>query len=231
MGNFFEVHHRLIGKENQKIIETSKVVIVGVGGLGCTVAQNIVRLGVADILLIDSDTIETSNLPRQILFSENDIGYCKAEIAKQKLATFSSKTNIRVEVDRFTNDNGKSFLKNADVVIDCTDNYVSRYAISKASKELNIPMIYGGVHQFEGQIGVFNYKGSKSFHEAFPNIESLIVNETCEASGVLPFVVQIVGAMQVAEFYKIRVENKEVLNNKLLCINTVTGKQRILKIC
>lgn len=228
MENLFEVHHRLIGKENQKIIESSKVTIVGVGGLGCIVAQNIVRLGVPIVTLIDSDKIETSNLPRQVLFNKNDVGNYKAKIAKLKLDAFSSKAKIKI--DNFTYNNGKKLLDDSDVVIDCTDNYISRYAISRSSKELGIPMIYGGVNGFEGQVGVFNYKGSKSFHEAFPNIDNLIKNETCDASGVLPFVVQIIGALQVTEFYKIQLKESNVLNNKLLCLNTITGNQRILKV-
>ncbi|MEM6517202.1 MAG: HesA/MoeB/ThiF family protein [Bacteroidota bacterium] len=230
MENLFEVHNRLIGKKSQTIIQTSKVTIIGVGGLGCTVAQNIVRLGVANVLLVDSDKIETSNLPRQILFNKNDVGNYKAEIAKQKLDAFSPKTKIKIEVDNFTYGNGKRLLSNSDVIIDCTDNYPSRYAISKSSKELNIPMVYGGVKAFEGQVGVFNYKGSKSFHEAFPKIDNLMRNETCEASGVLPFVVQIIGAMQVAEFFKIRMEDESVLINSLLCVNTLTGTRRVLKL-
>lgn len=228
MESLFEVHHRLIGKENQKIIQASNVTIVGVGGLGCAVAENVVRLGVANVVLIDSGKIKTSNLPRQPLFNENEVGQYKVQIAREKLSKFSSNTKIRIELDTFTSTNGKPMLKQSDVVIDCTDNFTSRYAISKIAKALNIPMIYGGVNGFEGQIGVFNYQGSKSFHEAFPNFEHLLESDNCKASGVLPFVVQIVGAMQVAEFYKICLDQNNVCNNILRCINILTGNQRFI---
>jgi adenylyltransferase/sulfurtransferase len=91
-------------------------------------------------------------------------------------------------------------------------------------------MIFGGVQGFEGQVGVFNYKNSRPFHHIFQNINSLLKVENCEASGVLPFVVQTVANYQVIECYKIICNENNVLNNQLLCINTLSNKSRILKL-
>lgn len=230
MKHLFEVNYRVIGQENQTKISNTKIAVIGVGGLGCSVAHGLVQMGVKHLTLIDSDTVELSNLPRQILFTEKDIGKFKASIAKEKLIPHINKPKIKAFTENFTSKKGSLLIPDADIVVDCTDNYISRFAISHIASELNIPMVYGGVNQFEGQVGVFNYKGSRPFHKVFPNIEHLVEQENCSASGVLPFVVQIIGSLQVAEVFKLITNHKNVLNNKLLCFHTLTGKQRILSL-
>ncbi|MEM9681402.1 MAG: HesA/MoeB/ThiF family protein, partial [Bacteroidota bacterium] len=197
MSAFFQVNHKLIGEEKQQKIASSHVAIVGVGGLGCTVAMGLVRLGVKTLTLIDSDTIEPSNVPRQLLFNHNDVDQPKVRVAKQRLSLIFEDIDIHVHEDFIDNKNGLDYLKTSDLVIDCTDNYLARYTISKSCKTLNIPMIYGGVNKFEGQIGVFNFNSNRAFHDIFPNITELIKHEDCSSSGVLPFVVQHIGNLQV----------------------------------
>ncbi len=230
MEHLYEVQKSLIGQEHHKVMQSSYAVVVGVGGLGCCVLQSLVRLGVNKITLIDGDTVEASNLPRQVLFDGKDIGRPKVECAKEKLSQFSAKLSLKLHQTYLNSENGKDLLEGHQAVFDCTDNYASRYAISKTCKRLNIPIIYGGVHGFEGQVGVFNYNNSKSFHEAFPDFKRLVEEESCGASGVLPSVVQIVGNYQVIEFFKLKTNSDTILNNKLLCINTLTAQQRILKL-
>lgn len=228
MEDFFEVHHRLIGKENQDSIAATKIAVVGVGGLGCVVAQQLIRLGVKQLTLIDADTVELSNLPRQVLFTQNDVGVAKVDVAKAQLHLFKNDCAIIRKKTHLDSKNAVSLLSESDIVVDCTDSYSSRFAISKACETLNLPMIFGGVDQYEGQVGVFHYKGSKPFHEVFPNLTTLLQQETCEASSVLPFVVNTIGSLQVAEVFKIIIDHDDVLNNALLCVNVLSGKQRIL---
>ena len=230
MKDLFEVHEQLIGKDQQAKIRESKVAIIGIGGLGCTVAQGLIRLGIGQLSLCDLDKVELSNLPRQSLFGLEDIGKYKVDSAKEKLLTFPSKPNVKAYKDNFTTKTGKEILQNTDIVVDCTDNISSRYAISKVTEQLGLPMVYGGVDKFQGQVAVFNYKGSKPFHKAFPKLEELLETESCKSSGVLPFVVQILGQYQVAEVFKIITMHKDVLNNRLLSINLLSGKSRILKL-
>ncbi len=230
MSSFFEVHHKLIGEDSQANISSSHIAIVGIGGLGCSVAMGLVRLGVKNLTLMDHDEIEASNIPRQILFDHSDVGFSKVTVAKQKLSQIFDDLNIATIKVSISAKNGTNHLNGADIVIDCTDNHIARYAISRCCETLDIPMIYGGVEGFNGQVGVFSLHGSKPFHVLFPKVEALVSNEQCNASGVLPFVVQSVGNLQVIEAYKIIRDEDNILNNRLLCINVLTGKQRIINL-
>jgi len=206
------------------------IAIIGLGGLGCSVANGLIRLGVKNLTLIDPDIIQSSNIPRQILFNQDDVGQSKVQIAKKRLLKIFDGINILIFEDFITNKTGPEYLKKSDLVIDCTDNYLARHAISKSCKIVNKPMIYGGVEKFEGQVGVFNLNGSSSFHESFPNIQDLIKQDNCSSSGVLPFVVQHIANIQVIEAYKIICNEDNILTNQLLCINVLSGKQRIVNL-
>ncbi|WP_262890386.1 HesA/MoeB/ThiF family protein [Winogradskyella helgolandensis] len=230
MTSFFEVHEKCIGKEKMHHLKNSRIAIVGLGGLGCSVAMGLTRLGIQNLVLADNDHIERSNVARQILFTKSHIGASKVQTAKDALLEIFDDLNITCIQDYITTQNGINILKSADIIVDCTDNYIARYAISKTCESINKPMIFGGVQGFEGQVGVFNYKNSKPFHHTFQNINSLLKVENCEASGVLPFVVQTVANYQVIECYKIICNENNVLNNQLLCINTLSNKSRILKL-
>nr|WP_321225272.1 HesA/MoeB/ThiF family protein [uncultured Psychroserpens sp.] len=230
MSSIFEVQDKLIGKTKSQQLKNSRIAIVGLGGLGCSVAMGIVRLGINNLVLIDNDKIEVSNIPRQILFEKKDIGHSKIVTAKQQLLDIFEDLTINCIDDFITVSNGTKLLENVDIVIDCTDNYMARYAVSKTCLSLKIPMIYGGVQAFEGQIGTFNYNKSKPFHILFPNLNTLLLEEKCEASGVLPFVVQTVANLQIIEAYKIICGEQNVLSNQLLCINTLSNKSRIINL-
>lgn len=228
MTSFFEVHEKCIGKEKIDLLKNSRIAVVGLGGLGCSVAMGLTRLGINKLVLVDNDKIEQSNVARQILFTKSNIGASKVETAKHALTAIFDDLDITCIQDYITVKNGINFLENTDIIVDCTDNYMARYAISKTCESIKKPMIFGGVQGFEGQIGVFNYKNNKAFHHIFPDINSLLNVENCEASGVLPFVVQTVANFQVIETYKIICNENNVLNNQLLCINTLSNKSRIL---
>jgi adenylyltransferase/sulfurtransferase len=228
MTSFFEVHEKCLGKEKIDLLKNSRIAVVGLGGLGCSVAMGLTRLGINKLVLVDNDNIEQSNVARQILFTKSNIGASKVKTAKHALTAIFDDLDITCIQDYITVKNGANFLENTDIIVDCTDNYMARYAISKTCESINKPMIFGGVQGFEGQIGVFNFKNSQAFHHIFPDLNSLLNVENCEASGVLPFVVQTVGNFQVIECYKIICNENNVLNNQLLCINTLSNKSRIL---
>ncbi len=229
MKELFKVHHQLIGEERQSQLAAAKVAIIGLGGLGTCVAQSVNRLGIGHLQLWDDDTVEASNLPRQVLYAQQDIGSLKVHAAKEKLLQFQNKQEIEVIPELLTSKNAER-LKGADLALDCTDNFVARYAISKACEALAIPMIFGGVDRFEGQVGVFNHQGGLPFHKVFPDAEVLMQNETCEASGVLPFVVQTIGNYQVAEAFKVISGHGKALNNQLFVLDFETSKSRIIQL-
>lgn len=224
----YTLHHKIIGSENQDKLSKTTIAIIGLGGLGCHVAQMLYRTGFHQLIFIDDDVVELGNLPRQILFYKKDIGQAKVVAAKQNLEQFE-KGRLQTIPERLTSKNSLEYLKNADLVVDCTDNFTGRYAISKACKALNIPMIYGGVQGFNVQVATFGFQNSLYFHEAFPDEKALLNTEDCSASGVLPHVVALAANYQVNAIIQM-IFFGETETNALLAVNLKTGKQRWLRL-
>ncbi|MGB0868854.1 MAG: HesA/MoeB/ThiF family protein [Flavobacteriales bacterium] len=220
----FDVHHKIIGKEIQNQIENTTIAIIGLGGLGCHVAQILYRTGFKNLILIDDDLVQESNLPRQILFHQSDIGKSKVTVAKAELERFC-KGNIQCFQKRLTSKNAIQLLKNTAITVDCTDNFTARYAISESCKQLDIPMIYGGVNRFDIQVATFGFQNGMYFHEAFPNKKLLFQSEDCNASGVLPHMIALAANYQVNEIIKMFC-SENIKTNQLFCFNANTGKQR-----
>ena len=139
-----------IGEQGQKKLSQSKIAIIGCGALGTTIADNLVRSGIGTIRIIDRDIIELNNLQRQHLFDENDIGQPKALIAAKKLGNINSDINIEYFIDDVNQDTIEKFVNNVDIVLDGTDNMITRFLINDACVKHNIPWIYGGAIETYG---------------------------------------------------------------------------------
>lgn len=215
------VHHNLenIGIKGQVKLSKANIAVVGLGGLGCNIAQGLASLGIGHITLIDDDIITVSNLARQILYQENDINSFKCEIAAARLRKHNSDIKITTNCNRLTQSNASSILAHQDVVIDGTDNIAARIAIDTYCAASNIPFIYGGVQKFSGQISVFNYKGGKSMQEYFPALEELLKDENCVDSGVILPVVSTVANIQVIQALYIVLDKEPVLQGVLQIID------------
>ena len=172
-----------IGIGGQNKISKAKVAIIGMGGLGCPAAQSLLIAGIGSLHFIDQDTVSLSNLHRQPLFTPKDIDCKKVDVAKKRLSELNPNTNIDITDTFLKNKNAKELVSGSDVIIDATDNIESRQIIDQISKELDIPMVYGGLYRFEGQVSVFNVNGSPGYAELFPDTPSGGV--TCEDSGVV----------------------------------------------
>ena len=203
-----------VGMDGQKKLLNATVAIVGMGGLGCPAAQSLITAGLGKLILIDGDIVELSNLHRQPLYGADDLNRLKVEVAKERLEQLNNKAVI-VPIDNYFNEeNGMSFIQDANVIIDATDNIQARQLIDKFSKEANVPMVYGGLFRYEGQVAILNVNGSSGYCELFPEPPS--GGDTCADAGVLGMVPGIIGNIQALEAVKLIVGITPNLVGKLL---------------
>jgi adenylyltransferase/sulfurtransferase len=203
-----------VGMDGQKKLLNATVAIVGMGGLGCPAAQSLITAGVGKLILIDGDIVELSNLHRQPLYGADDLNRLKVEAAKERLEQLNNKAVI-VPIDKYFNEeNGMSLIQDANVIIDATDNIQARQLIDKFSKEANVPMVYGGLFRYEGQVAVLNVNGSSGYCELFPEPPS--GGDTCADAGVLGMLPGIIGNIQALEAVKLIVGITPNLVGKLL---------------
>jgi adenylyltransferase/sulfurtransferase len=217
-----------IGMDGQKKLMNTTIAIVGVGGLGCPVAQSLVTAGIGKLVLIDGDDVELSNLHRQPLHGADDIGKKKVNSAKESLNKINSETTIKIVDDYLDEQNGLDLLKNCDVIIDATDNIETRQLIDRFSKETNVPMVYGGLYRWEGQVAVLNVDGSPGYRELFPDPPS--GGDTCADAGVLGMLPGIIGNIQALEAVKLIVGIESNLIGKLLIYDGMNHSTQIIQL-
>ena len=217
-----------IGIEGQKKIMDARVAIVGMGGLGCPAATSLVAAGIGTLNIIDGDTVDLSNLHRQHLYQPKDIGKDKVNVAKRSLENISSQTKINPFNHFLDQSNAKSCFENMDIIIDATDNIVSRQFIDKISKDKNLPMIYGSLYKFEGQVGVFNTESKIGYAELFPN--NISGGETCEEAGVIGMLPAIIGNMQALEAIKLILNLEPNLIGKLLIYDGLQHTTEVIEL-
>lgn len=183
---------------SQKKLFNSKVLIVGVGGLGCPVSLYLAASGIGNIDLIEDDSIELHNLPRQILFTENDINKSKVETAKARLREINPKLNIKTYETKLSEDNVQ-IMKDYDVIVDCSDSIHAKYLINDYSRIYNKNIVIGSVLGWQGQI--FSITTDSSCYRClFPAVKEFVV--TCDMAGVVSPMCGIIGTMQAIEVIK-----------------------------
>lgn len=213
------------GEEKQAILSKSKVLIVGVGGLGTPVLQYLTGMGVGTIGVVDGDKVSLSNLQRQVIFKESDIGSSKVQAATNHLRHLNSLTQF-VEFDEMLmKENAESIFLPFDLVVDCTDDIATRYLINDTCEKLKIPFVYGALYRHEGQVSVFNYKGGPTYRDAFPD-DSVTV-ENCNEIGVLGALPGIVGTYQAMEAVKVLTGLGHCLSGRLLIIDVANTEHHI----
>ncbi|AFK21733.1 ThiF family adenylyltransferase [Pyrococcus sp. ST04] len=204
----------LFGREGQEKLKESKVAVVGVGGLGSPVAYYLTAAGVGRILLIDEQVPELSNLNRQILHWEEDLGKNPKPIsAKWKLERFNSDVQIETFVGKLSEDNIDDVLKGVDIVVDCLDNFETRYLLDDFVHRVGIPLVHGAVEGLYGQVTTIIPGKTKRLREIFPRVRK---------KGKFPILgatAGVVASIQVAEVVKLITGYGEPLANKLLIID------------
>jgi len=198
----------------QQKLTDAKVLVVGAGGLGCPVLQNLAVAGVGTIGIVDGDFVEESNLNRQFLYNDSDCGKNKATAAADRLIEQNPNLKIIPFASDFNRNNAFEMVDGFQIIVDCTDNLPTRYLINDVALVKGIPMVYASIHQFEGQLSVFNYQNGPTYRCLFPekaNLESI----SCEDAGVLGVIPNLIGVMQANEVLKIILGIGVVLSGKL----------------
>ena len=208
--------------DKQEILLNAKVLIVGVGGLGCTAAQYLVAAGVGEITLIDDDKVEKTNLQRQILHGEADVGINKCLSAKASLEQMNSDIKIHVIQKRLALDDYLKLLESFDLVLDCTDNLASRNILNQACYQVKIPLVSGAAIRMEGQLmSIVPQVNTACYACISANFGEQ--NLSCVESGVMSPVVGIIGAMQALEAIKIVCDYGQSSVNKLMMFDGMTA--------
>ena len=192
-----------VGPEGQQKLAAARVLIVGLGGLGAPVALYLAAAGVGTLLLCDGDAVDASNLQRQVLFGENDVGQPKVTSAVAALKRLNSEIDIVPLANFVDAENVNSLVSNCDIVVDCTDNLPVRYLLNDACLAHGKPLVYGALHRFEGQVSVFCLPGAPCFRCYFPNEASAENAVTCQEAGVFGVLPGIVGSLQANEVLKL----------------------------
>ncbi|WP_299779636.1 HesA/MoeB/ThiF family protein [uncultured Formosa sp.] len=215
-----------IGVEGQNKLKAAKVLVVGAGGLGCPILQYLTAAGVGTIGVIDFDSVDQTNLQRQVLYGYNDIGKFKVSCAISKLEQLNKFVKFKSYIEHLSKSNAIKLFKQYDIIVDGTDNFNTRYLVNDAAVLSEKPVVFGSIFKFEGQVTVYNYKNGPTYRCLFPKPSQDALN--CEEAGVLGVLPGIVGLLQANEVIKMICEIGEVLTGKLLVFNALSMSQNIL---
>lgn len=209
-----------IGIEGQNKISNSSVLVVGAGGLGSPALLYLASAGVGRIGIVDFDFVDKSNLQRQVIYDEKDIGKNKAVVAKEKLEDLNSSIKVIAYTEKLDSKNALEIIGPYDVVIDGTDNFPTRYLINDACSILSKPFVYGSIFRFDGQVSFFNPVSGPCYRCIFPRPPPVEEVPGCAEGGVLGALPGIIGSIQALEAIKYIVGKGESLLGKLLTVNT-----------
>ena len=220
-----------IGPKGQKKILSSKILIVGIGGLGCPAAESLTRAGIGTIGLVDNDIINLSNIHRQSLFNSKDVKKLKVSVAAKKLKEINPLTKIVIYKSRLNEKNIENIIKNYEIIIDGSDNFKTKFLINDYCIKFKKKLITGAISKFDGHIFTFDFKDKetaslKNFYQE-NEISDDILN--CEFEGILGTTASIVGTTQANEALKMIMEIGQTLKNQILIIDLLNLNFRKVK--
>ena len=207
-----------IGYGGQLKLKKSKICVVGVGGLGNPITSRLVAMGIGQLRIVDRDVIELSNLHRQTMYDESDVGQIKVEVATKKLQKLNPDCKIESLAISVNEYNAKEIIDGCDVVIDALNSVNARYALNKACVEKNIPFVTGAAVGVSGQAFTIIPKQSACYYCMFPDLNEDTM-PTCSIEGVHPSILSLVGGIEVAEAVKIILDKKPSLSDRILHID------------
>jgi molybdopterin/thiamine biosynthesis adenylyltransferase/rhodanese-related sulfurtransferase len=221
-----------VGAQGQKRLEQARVVLIGAGGLGSPAALYLAAAGVGTITLVDDDNVDKSNLQRQIVHTDARIGMAKTQSANIALSALNPRIAIRTETHRIRAENVERLLGGHDVIIDGADNFPTRYLLDAAARRLRIPLVYGAVHRFTGQVSMFdaNRDESPCYRCLFPNPPGADEAPNCAEAGVLGVVPGIIGLLQATEAMKLILRIGTSLVGRLFCYDALASSFRELRL-
>lgn len=214
----------------QESLLAARVLIIGVGGLGCPAAMYLAASGVGTIVLADFDTVEVSNLQRQIAHTEHTLGELKVDSAAQMLRALNSGINIETLDQALVDEALREQVAKADVVLDCSDNFTTRMAVNKACVDMRTALVSGAAIRLEGQLAVFDSRsGDSPCYACLYDIDG-DENLTCSESGVLAPLVGVIGSMQALEAVKLLSDFNSSSSGKLLLLDAESLQWRQLNL-
>jgi sulfur-carrier protein adenylyltransferase/sulfurtransferase len=219
-----------IGLEGQKKLKQARVLVIGAGGLGCPILQYLAAAGVGTIGICDFDTVDASNLQRQILYTISDLGKPKAIAASRKIQQINPYVDIETHNLMLTKDNVLDIFAQYDIVVDGSDNFPTRFLINDACVILGKPLVFGAIYKFEGQVSVFNYKGGPTYRCLVPEEPEAAEAPSCSQIGVIGAIPGLIGCYQAIETIKIICGTGNVLSGKMLMVDLLNMQQCFIEI-
>ena len=218
-----------IGLKGQKKIFNSKILIIGMGGLGCPLLTYLAASGVGTLGIVDHDKVELNNLNRQTLFSINDIGSYKVDQAKNKIIKLNNKIKIKTFKKKINSQNIKSILKNYDIICDGTDNYETRYLINDQCKKDKKILISAAISQFGGHLYIFNFNNKTSCYRCFMP-EKPDETNNCQSEGIFSPVAGVLGTLQANEVLKVILGFKDSSRNQMIIFDSIKSNFRKIRL-
>jgi len=219
------------GEEGQIKLKKSSVIFIGAGGLGSSAIIYIAAAGIGKIGIADNDTVEMSNLHRQVIHNTSEVGKYKIDSAERRIKELNPHCEVKTFTERVNSKNVIKILSQFDIICDCSDNFGTRYLINDACVILNKPLIYGSVQGFEGQVSVFNLtKNSPNFRDLLPKPPKQDLIPSCADYGVIGISPGIIGILQANEIIKIIIKKGKVLDGKILILNLLENNMKKLNL-
>lgn len=220
---YYNRHIKLsdFGLVKQNVLKNSSVLVVGAGGLGCPVLQNLAGMGVGKIGIVDFDTIQVHNLHRQHLYTFADLGRKKVNVATQKIKQLNPYIVVYKFDTELSVENALDIISKFDYVVDCSDNFATRYLVNDFCIYLNKPFVHGSISNYTGQITVLNYKNGPSYRCLYPEAPNPEDSIDCNNNGVIALLPSIVGNLMAAQTCKVILNEIDVLSGKLLIFDFI----------
>jgi sulfur-carrier protein adenylyltransferase/sulfurtransferase len=218
-----------VGQAGQERLKAARVLVVGAGGLGCSVLQYLAAAGVGTLGFADADRVESSNLPRQPLYGPADVGAWKVEAAVAALHRLNELVSYQPHRTRVNRANVLALVEAYDVIVDCSDNFPTRYLLNDACVSANRPLVSGAIYRFEGQVSVFNFAGGPTYRCLFPTPPGAAEVPDCNTTGVLNVLPGLIGLAQATEVLKVLTGIGEALCGRLWLFDALTFQTRQLR--
>lgn len=216
-----------IGGPGQQRLKATSVAIVGAGGLGAPAALYLAAAGVGRLRLIDDDTVSLDNLQRQIIFRDADVGASKVGRAQAALTALNDNVTVEIERQRLTEANAAYLLQGADIVLDGTDDFETRFAVNAAARSLGVPLVSGAVGRWDGQVATFT-RGGPCYRCFVP--ETPPDAETCARVGVVGALTGVIGSIMALEVIKIITQAGEPLIGRVMLFDGLSGDARTVSL-
>jgi sulfur-carrier protein adenylyltransferase/sulfurtransferase len=219
-----------VAMAGQQKLRHAKVLVIGAGGLGSPVLSYLAAAGVGTLGIVDFDTVDFTNLQRQIIYATSDVGKPKLEAAAERLRQMNPEITVRTHAARLSSENALEILRGYDLVVDGTDNYPTRYLVNDACVMLGIPNVYGSIFRFDGQASVFCTKDGPCYRCVYPSPPPPGLVPSCAEGGVLGVLPGIIGTIQATEAVKLILGRGTSLAGRLLVLDALKMRFREMKL-